>query len=184
MSYFYRFILFPCWESMSRKTRTIGLLLIFLSLAAVGAIRLLPGASILFLILGFVGAFGAGIILGVMMMPTPTRIQRKAAPQRSPARGTKRKAPGNGRSGPGAGKKTAPRAKSNKSNGGPRVTGTVKWFSDRKGFGFITPEAGGEDCFVHRSALKGGSVAEGKLVEFQIIDDDKGRRAAADVTML
>lgn len=167
---------------MSRKTRTIGLLLIFLALAAVGAIRLLPDASILFLLLGFFGAFGAGVILGVMMVPRPTRIQRKA-PERPAARGSKRRSPPrNGRAG--GGKKTASRNKSNKSNGGPRVTGTVKWFSDRKGFGFITPEAGGDDCFVHRSALKGGSVAEGKLVEFQIIDDDKGRRAAADVKTL
>jgi cold shock CspA family protein len=167
---------------MSRKTRTIGLLIIFLSLAVVGAISLLRGASILFLTLGYTGALGAGVILGVMMMPKPTRIQRKSAPEPKSGRNSKRRPAGNGRSG--ADKKTASRPKPSKSNGGPRVTGTVKWFSDRKGFGFITPEAGGEDCFVHRSALKGGSVAEGKTVEFQIIDDDKGRRAAADVKVL
>lgn len=65
-----------------------------------------------------------------------------------------------------------------------RVTGTVKWFNDSKGFGFITPEDGGKDCFVHHSAIQGGgfkSLAEGDRVEFEVVEEAKGP-AAANVT--
>ena len=63
-----------------------------------------------------------------------------------------------------------------------RTTGKVKWFDDAKGFGFITPDNGKDDCFVHRSAIQGArSLPEGKLVEFHIVTDEKGREAAADV---
>jgi len=52
-----------------------------------------------------------------------------------------------------------------------RITGTVKWFNDSKGFGFITREDGEKDCFVHHSAIQGGgfkSLAEGERVEFDV----------------
>ncbi len=66
-----------------------------------------------------------------------------------------------------------------------RATGVVKWFDDTKGFGFITPDNGDKDCFVHRSAIQGGnSVAEGKRVEFHVVTDDKGRQAAANVVKI
>ncbi len=66
-----------------------------------------------------------------------------------------------------------------------RVTGKVKWFDDTKGFGFITPDDGKKDCFVHRSAIQGGrSLPEGKRVEFTVVTDDNGREAAADVVAL
>ncbi len=61
-----------------------------------------------------------------------------------------------------------------------RTTGTVKWFNDTKGFGFITPEDGSKDCFVHHSSIQGSgfkSLAEGDRVEFDIIDEPKGPKA-------
>ena len=67
-----------------------------------------------------------------------------------------------------------------------RTTGTVKWFNDQKGFGFITPEGGQKDCFVHHSAIQGGgfkTLAEGERVEFDIVQGQKGP-AAENVTKL
>jgi len=65
-----------------------------------------------------------------------------------------------------------------------RTTGRVKWFNDSKGFGFITPENGDKDCFVHHTAIQGDgykTLAENELVEFDIVEGDKGP-AAANVT--
>jgi cold shock protein len=64
---------------------------------------------------------------------------------------------------------------------GMRTTGTVKWFNDTKGFGFITPEDGGKDCFVHHTAIQGSgfkSLAEGDRVEFDVVVEAKGPKAA------
>ena len=61
-----------------------------------------------------------------------------------------------------------------------RQTGTVKWFNDAKGFGFITME-GGEDVFVHFSAIQAQgfrSLAEGSQVEFDVVQGPKGLQAA------
>ena len=60
------------------------------------------------------------------------------------------------------------------------TTGTVKWFNDAKGFGFITPEGGENDVFVHFSSLQGDgfkSLAEGQRVSFDITAGDKGPQA-------
>jgi CspA family cold shock protein len=67
-----------------------------------------------------------------------------------------------------------------------RTTGTVKWFNDSKGFGFITPENGSKDCFVHHSAIqKSGfkSLAEGERVEFDVVDGQKGPAAERVVSI-
>ena len=59
--------------------------------------------------------------------------------------------------------------------------GTIKWFSDQKGYGFITPEGGSKDVFVHFSALQGEgfkTLAEGQMVSFDITDGPKGEQAA------
>ncbi len=67
-----------------------------------------------------------------------------------------------------------------------RNTGRVKWFNDSKGFGFITPEDGQKDCFVHHSAIQGNgfkSLAEGDRVEYEVVQGKKGP-AAANVTKI
>jgi CspA family cold shock protein len=60
------------------------------------------------------------------------------------------------------------------------ATGTVKWFNDAKGYGFIAPSDGGKDVFVHFSALQGDgfkTLAEGASVEFEIEEGPKGPQA-------
>ena len=67
-----------------------------------------------------------------------------------------------------------------------RSTGTVKWFNDDKGFGFITPENGSKDLFVHHSAIQGSgfkTLAEGERVEFDVVQGQKGP-AAENVSKL
>ncbi len=60
------------------------------------------------------------------------------------------------------------------------TTGTVKWFSSEKGYGFITPEDGSKDCFVHHNAIQGEgykSLDEGQAVEFEVEEGPKGPQA-------
>ena len=61
------------------------------------------------------------------------------------------------------------------------ATGTVKWFNDSKGFGFITPDGGGEDLFAHFSEINiqgFNTLKEGQKVSFEIVDGKKGKQAA------
>lgn len=61
------------------------------------------------------------------------------------------------------------------------ATGTVKWFNEAKGFGFISPEGGEKDVFVHFSAIQGGgfkTLAEGQQVSFEIEQTEKGPAAS------
>ena len=61
-----------------------------------------------------------------------------------------------------------------------RTTGVVKWFDEKKGFGFITPEDGSKDCFVHHTAIQGSgfkTLAEGARVEFDVVAGQKGPAA-------
>jgi CspA family cold shock protein len=57
------------------------------------------------------------------------------------------------------------------------ATGTVKWFNESKGYGFITPDEGGKDLYVHRNSLSGQSLAENAKVEFEISESVKGPEA-------
>jgi CspA family cold shock protein len=71
-------------------------------------------------------------------------------------------------------------------DGDMRITGTVKWFNDSKGFGFITREDGEKDVFVHHTAIQNEgyrSLAEGDRVEFELVDGQKGP-AASNVTKI
>jgi CspA family cold shock protein len=64
------------------------------------------------------------------------------------------------------------------------ATGTVKWFNDAKGFGFITPDVGSEDLFAHFSSINMGgfkTLAEGQKVTFEVTMGNKGKQQASNI---
>ena len=66
------------------------------------------------------------------------------------------------------------------------ATGTVKWFSDEKGFGFVTPDEGGKDLFVHHTGINGNgfrTLTEGARVSYDAENGDKGPKAV-NVTVI
>jgi CspA family cold shock protein len=63
------------------------------------------------------------------------------------------------------------------------TTGTVKWFNSQKGFGFIQPDNGGSDAFVHISAVERaglGTLSEGQKIEFDLVADRRSGKMSAD----
>jgi cold shock protein len=69
---------------------------------------------------------------------------------------------------------------------GTRISGTVKWFNDAKGYGFIAQDGGGKDVFVHFSAINSKgfrSLTEGQKVEFAIEQGEKGPQASAVIVL-
>lgn len=65
-----------------------------------------------------------------------------------------------------------------------RDAGTVKWFNDAKGYGFIVPNNGGSDVFVHISALQQGQkLQDGQKVSYDLAPDRRGRMTAIDIEL-
>lgn len=65
--------------------------------------------------------------------------------------------------------------------------GTVKWFNKQKGFGFIVPETGGADVFVHITALEKAGIAhldDGQKVTYELMEDRKGKMAAGNLKIV
>ncbi len=67
------------------------------------------------------------------------------------------------------------------------ATGTVKWFNTTKGFGFIKPEDGGKDVFVHISALERAGLTgleDNQAIEYELVEDRRGRMSAGELKLL
>jgi CspA family cold shock protein len=77
--------------------------------------------------------------------------------------------------------KKTPGSSINETQGEQMATGTVKWFNDAKGYGFITPDDGSEDLFAHFSAINMSgfkTLKEGQKVSFDVVQGPKGKQAS------
>jgi len=150
-------------------------LAITLAVALVTALALSGRVRLVDVALLFFTGFGAGVSLMAFVRSSRGRVPEVGPAEAKPPRLPRHESPGGRKRGDGR------RQRSDRKKP-VLTTGKVKWFDDTKGFGFITPDDGAKDCFVHRSAIKGGrSLTEGKRVEFRVVTDEKGREAAADV---
>jgi len=161
-----------------------------LTFAMVGRVSVFPLIALFVL-----GGVTGGAIQGIgSAMRREMTVERRPAvrpdrggakPARQPERGRVRGGAAS-KGAPKSREKGPPRERAARSRqGAPLSEGTVKWFDETKGYGFITPENGSDDCFVHRSGIQGGiSLPEGKKVKFRVTKDERGRRAATDVAVL
>jgi CspA family cold shock protein len=171
---------------MSNPLINFVVLVISLVLTAVGAAFVLGEVGLFELVLLFLGGYGLGVTFpsffgrlrgsGRTRRTVSATAARDQRGERDSRRRTKERPQRTER---------RQRPQNSKAKRAVRTKGTVKWFDESKGYGFITPEDGSKDCFVHRSVVpNGGSLAEGKKVEFEVIKDDRGRVAAANVVVL
>ena len=153
----------------------------FVLMVALGvftAVSMAGQAGLVEIVVLFLAGLGAGVT-GKTVIDNVRRLSPNARPVKVKSTPTTANAQSRGQSRNEGGRQRAGGKKS------ARVTGKVKWFDETKGFGFITPDDGKKDCFVHRSAIQSGrSLSEGKRVEFTVVTDEKGREAAADVVAL
>ena len=164
---------------MNWKQLTIAMaFVIMVALGVITAVSMAGQAALVGIVVLFFAGLGAGVagktvidnVRGLSPNVGPVKVKSTAATANAQSRGRSQNEGGRQRAG---GKKSA------------RVTGKVKWFDDTKGFGFITPDDGKKDCFVHRSAIQDGrSLPEGKRVEFTVVTEENGREAAADVVAI
>jgi CspA family cold shock protein len=150
-------------------------LVITVAVALVTGLSLLGRVRVVDVTLLFFTGLGAGVSAMVFIRSIGGQAPKVGLVKAKPSAASPQETPG-GRRRNGGRRKRSGRRKT------ALTTGQVKWFDDTKGFGFITPDDGTKDCFVHRSAIKGGkSLVEGNRVEFRVVTDEKGREAASDV---
>ncbi len=161
--------------------KQLAIAMAFVITVAVGvltAVSMAGQTGLVGIVVLFFAGLGAGVT-GKTVIDNVRRLSPKVGLVKAKSTPKTADAQSRGRSQNEGGRQRAGRKKS------ARVTGQVKWFDDTKGFGFITPDDGKKDCFVHRSAIQDGrSLPEGKRVEFSVVTDENGREAAADVVAI
>ncbi len=163
---------------MNWKQLTIAMaFVITVALGVLTAVSMAGQTGLVGIVVLFFAGLGAGVA-GKTVIDNVRRLSPNAGPVKVKSTTTTANAQSRGRSQNEGGRQGPGRKKS------ARVTGKVKWFDDTKGFGFITPDDGKKDCFVHRSAIQGRSLPEGKRVEFSVVTDENGREAATDVVAI